>query len=162
MFENEIRAARQMFNVLRGIVKDIDDSQMAQPVAGAKNPPAFTLCHLLVSNDAGLALLGRPGQCPAGWRQAFGPGADPAAVSIPYPSKAELLERLERSLAALCTAAAEATPETLQRPHGVPFLAGTPIETVGHVTALLLTAHLAFHSGQLSLARRQLGFAPLF
>ena len=162
MFESGIRAARQMFNVLRGIVQDVDDSQMAQPVAGAKNPPAFTLCHLLVSNDAGLALLGRPGQCPPEWRAAFGPGADPAAVSIPYPGKAELLERLERSLSALSAALAEATPETLQRPHGVPFLTGTPIETVGDVVTLLLTAHAAFHTGQLSLARRQLGFAPLF
>jgi hypothetical protein len=83
-------------------------------------------------------------------------------VPFAYPSKAELLERLERSLSALCTAAAEASPETLKRPHGIPFLAGTPIETVGDVTTLLLTAHAAFHTGQLSLARRQLGFAPLF
>ena len=109
MFDSEIRAARQMFNVLRGIVKDIDESQMTRPIAGAKNPPAFTLCHLLVSNDAGLAMLGRPGQCPPEWRAAFGPGADPAAVAIPYPSKAELLERLESSLSALCAALTEAT-----------------------------------------------------
>ena len=84
------------------------------------------------------------------------------AVERVFGARENKAQLKERSLAALCTAAAEATPETLQRPHGVPFLAGTPIETVGHVAALLLTAHLAFHSGQLSLARRQLGFAPLF
>jgi hypothetical protein len=162
MFANEVRASRQMLNVLRGIMKDIDDSQMTQPIAGAKNPPAFMLCHLLVSNDAGLALLGRPGQCPPEWRAAFGPGADPAAVKIAYPSKAELMERLEQSLIALGGAATEASPDVLNRPHGIPLFAGSPLETVGHVISLLLASHGAFHMGQLSLMRRQLGFAPLF
>jgi hypothetical protein len=162
MFDNEIRAARRLLEISHGVLKDFDETQMTQPVAGAKNPPAFVLCHVLVANDGGLTLLGKPGLCPPEWRRAFGPGADPAAVKIPYPRKAALLSLLQESVGALSAAASAAGPEALNRPHGIPMFAGTEIETVSHVITLLLTGHGAFHLGQLSVMRRQLGFAPLF
>ncbi len=143
-------------------MKDIDEAQLTQPIAGAKNPPAYILCHLAMVNDMGLAMLGRPNECPAGWAEVFGPGKQPQDVSFAYPPKAELLAIVQRGQKALCEAARGAAAEAMLQPHGLAMFAGSPIETKGDIVALLLTAHLSFHLGQLSVMRRQLGFAPVF
>ena len=49
MFENAAQVARQQLRLLGMLAKDIDDARYTQPIAGAKNPPAFILCHLCVS-----------------------------------------------------------------------------------------------------------------
>jgi len=161
MFDHEIRVSKQMANVLKAVVKDLDDTQFTKPVAGAINPPAYIVSHLVNSADSGLALLGRAKLCTDDWRKTFGPGSkpDPACKYLP---KAELLQMFDRHYDELRSAAAAATPDAIGKPHGVPFFSGTPIETLGDVIVLLLTSHLGIHIGQMSLMRRQLGFPPLF
>lgn len=162
MFENPVQVVKQQLRLLGMLVNDIDEARYTQPIAGAKNPPAFILCHLCVSFDFLLTKLGKPAQCPANWRENFGPGCTPEKVAIPYPPKSEALVLLERVVQAACAAAVEVRPEFAAQPHGVPFLAGSPVATNGDLITLLLASHPAFHAGQLSLLRRQLGFAPLF
>jgi len=162
MFENAAHVARQQLRLLGMLANDIDDARYAQPISGAKNPPAFILCHLCVSFDFLLTRLGKPTQCPANWRENFGPTCTPEKVAIPYPPKGEVLALLERLVHAACAAAVEVKPEFAAQPHGIPFLAGSPVQTNGDFITLLLASHPAFHAGQLSLMRRQLGFAPLF
>jgi hypothetical protein len=161
MFDNEVRICKQMVHLLKVVVKDLDETQFTQPVAGAINPPAFILSHLAVAADFGLVKLGRAKLCSDAWHKAFGPGCKPDPACA-YPSKAELLQTIERNYDELRLAAATATPEVVARPHGIPIFSGTFIETVGDVVALLLTSHLGLHIGQLSLMRRQHGFPPLF
>ena len=79
-----------------------------------------------------------------------------------YPSIAELMEKLEEGHAALCEAAKDAEPAAMDAPHSFGPFKGSPIETVGDLLGHLITTHFASHVGQLSLMRRQLGFAPLF
>ena len=162
MFENAAHVAQQQLKLLKMLAGDIDDARYTQPIAGAKNPPAFILCHLCVSTDFLLTRMGQPTHCPANWRENFGPTCTPDKVSIPYPPKAEVLALLERTILAACAASAEVTPEFAAQPHNIPFLAGTAIETNGDFITLLLASHPAFHGGQLSVMRRQLGFPPLF
>jgi DinB superfamily len=162
MFEQAANVARQQLWLLKSIAKDFDDAHYTRPVSGAKNPPAFILCHLCVAFDFLLSRMGKPGHCPANWRENFGPTCTPDNVKIPYPPKAEVLAILEKAMLAACAAATEVTPEFAGQPHGVPFLAGTPIATNGDFITLLLTSHPALHAGQLSVMRRQLGFAHLF
>jgi hypothetical protein len=162
MFEHAAHVAQQQLRLLKMLAGDIDDARYTQPIAGAKNPPAFILCHLCVSTDFLLSRMGQSTHCPAGWRENFGPGCSPENVKISYPPKAEVLALLERTILAACAASAEVTPEFAAQPHGIPFLAGTAIETNGDFITLLLASHPAFHAGQLSLQRRQMGFAPLF
>ncbi|MCI0358463.1 MAG: DinB family protein [Planctomycetaceae bacterium] len=162
MFEHTAQVAKQQLRLLTMLVKDIDDAHYTQPIGGAKNPPAFILCHLCVSTDFLLSRLGKPTYCPANWRENFGPTCSPEKVAIPYPPKAEVMAILERALLAACAASAEVTPEFAAKPHGIPFLAGSPVETNGDFITLLLASHPAFHAGQLSVMRRQLGFAHLF
>jgi hypothetical protein len=161
MFDREIRISRHMTTGLKAIVKDLDDAQFTRPISGAVNPPAYIVSHLAVTADFGLIKLGQAMLCPPQWHKSFGPGSKPDPACV-YPSKAELIAAIDRGYDALRTAAVAATPEVIVKPHGVPFFNGTPIESVGDVVALLLTSHLGLHVGQLSLMRRQFGFAPLF
>jgi hypothetical protein len=161
MFEHEIRVSRQMAYVLKGIVKDLDEAQFTRPIAGAVNPPAYIVSHLIATADFGLSKLGRAPLCTEEWRKTFGPGSKPDPAYA-YPPKAELLEMFDRNYDELRSAAAAATPDVIGRPHGVPFLNGTPLESIGDVIVLLLTSHLGIHIGQMSLMRRQHGFPPLF
>jgi len=162
MFENAAQVAKQQLRLLGTLAKDIDEAHYTQPIAGAKNPPAFILCHLCVSFDFLLTRLGQPTQCPSNWRENVGPTCTPDKVAIPYPPKGEVLALMERIVLAACAAAVEVKPEFAAQPHGIPFLAGSPIVSNGDFITLLLASHPAFHAGQLSLMRRQLGFAPLF
>ena len=162
MFENAANVARQQLRLIHALAKDIDDAYYTQPIGGAKNPPAFILCHLCVSADFLLTRLGKPPHCPANWRENFGPTCTPENVKIPYPPKADVLSLLEKTILAACAAAVEVTSEFAAQPHGIPFLTGGPLETNGDFITLLLASHPAFHAGQLSVMRRHLGFAPLF
>jgi DinB family protein len=162
MFENAAHVAKQQLWLINTIAKDVDEAHYSRPITGAKNPPAFILCHLCVAFDFLLTRLGKPTHCPANWRENFGPTCTPDKVAIPYPSKSEVLALLERVVQAACAAAVEVKPEFAAQPHGIPFLAGSPIATNGDFITLLMASHPAFHAGQLSLMRRQLGFAPLF
>ena len=150
-----------MGNVLKAVVKDFGDEQFTRPAPGLVNPPAYIISHLTASADFGLTKLGRAPLCTEEWRKTFGPGSkpDPACKYLP---KAELLQMFDRHYDELRSAAAAATLEQINRPHGVPFFSGTPIENIGDVIVLLLTSHLGIHIGQMSAMRRQLGFPPLF
>ena len=161
MFDREIRISRHLLNGFRALVNDFDERELDKPVAGARNPPAYILSHLAVVHDFGLMMLGKPPLCPPDWHAKFGPGGKPENVAT-YAPKAQLVELVDRGVRAMQAAAAEAPPALLTRPHGVEFFQGTPIESIADVISLLLTTHFALHLGQLSLMRRQLGFAPLF
>src|SRR5262245_56823471 len=153
MFEHEIRVSRQMGNLLKAVVKDFDDGQFTRPVPGLVNPPAYIVSHLIASAEFGLTKLGRAPLCTDEWRKTFGPGTkpDPAYKYLP---KAELLQKFDRHYDELRSAAGAATLQVTNQPHGVPFISGTPIESVSDVIVLLMTSHLGIHIGQMSAMRR--------
>jgi hypothetical protein len=161
MFDHEIRVSKQMGVYVKAVVKDFDDAQFTRPVAGAINPPAYIISHLISSADSGLVKLGRAPLCTDEWRKTFGPGCQPDP-NYKYLPKAELLQLFDRNYDEFRSAAATATPDVVAQPHGVPLFSGTPIESVGDIVVLLLTSHLGVHIGQMSMMRRQLGFAPIF
>ena len=161
MFEHEIRVSRQMGNLLKLVVKDFDDARFTQPVPGLVNPPAYIVSHLVSSADFGLTKLGRSPLCTDEWRKTFGPGSKPEP-GHKYLPKAELLQMFDRHYDEFRSAAAAATLQMVNQPHGVPFFSGTPLESVGDVVVLLLTSHLGIHIGQMSAMRRLVGFPPLF
>lgn len=162
MFEREIRLYRLMLGYLQTIAKDLDDSHWMLPISEGVNPPAWILGHLATTNDSALKIFGCATLCPKEWYAAFGRGKKPADMTISYPSKSELIEKIEQGHALICEAARSANPTAMEKPHTIPMFAGSPIETVGDIVAHLLTTHFATHIGQLSLIRRQLGFAPVF
>ena len=162
MFEREIRLYRFMLGYLRSIAKDLDDGQLMLPPSEGVNPPAWVLAHLAIVNDSALRILGVGPVCPREWHSAFGMGKKPSELTIMYPSKVELLEKIEEGHALVCETAKSADPAAMDKPHSFAPFKGSPIETMGDLMAHLLTTHFASHVGQLSLMRRQLGFAPVF
>ncbi len=151
-----------MFGYLSKLVGDMTDEELARPVPGAVNPPAYILGHLAICNDSALDLLGQPAICPPAWHEAFAPGRTPSEVDFEYPSKDELLTKIGEGVERICASAPHASPEAMARPQTFPFFKNTPIKTVGDCVALLMTTHFSLHAGQLSVMRRQLGRPPLF
>jgi len=162
MFTQETTLFRFMFGYLQRLMADLDDRELATPVAGAVNPPAYVLGHLAISNDFTLQLLGQPTVCPAAWHEAFGPGKTPSTMGIELPTKQVLLDTIQLGQEQICEAVKTATAEAMAKPQTFSFFAGTPIKTVGDCVALLMTTHFSTHIGQLSLMRRLLGRPPLF
>jgi hypothetical protein len=120
------------------------------------------LAHLALANDYALRLMGDGRIAPAEWHKRFGRGMSPQNDPNPLPSKAELVEALEKGRQQIPIAAAKADPARLNEPHTVDIFKDSPVQTVGDVVAHLLTTHLASHVGQLSTWRRMQGRPPLF
>ena len=162
MFERELRLNGLMNGYLSRLLQDLDEAQLAVPIAGGGNPPAWILAHLAVANDYALRMLGEPRVAPSEWHKRFGPGKSPTEDGGTLPSKTDLLQKLEEGRKALAAAAAKADPARMSERQNVDFFKDTPIETNADVVAHLMTTHLAGHLGQLSAWRRVQGKPPLF
>jgi hypothetical protein len=164
MFERELTLYAFNQHYLHKLTADLTDEHLAQPTAGV-NPPVWLLGHLCVGTDFALMLLGgrRKALCPPDWHRDFSPGSPAIPERRPLPTKAELLTAYDRGHAAVAEAVRTATPEQLDKPHGVdmPQLK-THVPTVGDLIAHLLTTHEATHLGQLSAWRRQAGLPGVF
>jgi hypothetical protein len=147
------------------LAAELSEHQLDHSHSPMVNPPRWILGHLAVGLDYALRLMGEAPLCPPDWHEAFGPGrptAQPHAVEHFRPSKADLLAAIDRGTARCLAAAEHLKPGSLDAPHGVPLLANTPLMTQADTLAHLLCTHFSFHLGQLSAARRSLGFPPLF
>jgi hypothetical protein len=162
MFEREVRLNGLMNWYLSNLIKDCDETELTKPITAGGNPPAWILAHLALANDYALRLMGDGRIAPAEWHKRFGRGMSPQNDPNPLPSKAELVEALEKGRQQIPIAAAKADPARLNEPHTVDIFKDSPVQTVGDVVAHLLTTHLASHVGQLSTWRRMQGRPPLF
>jgi uncharacterized damage-inducible protein DinB len=145
------------------LVADLTDEQMcAQPVSGVvMNHPAFLLGHLaLVAGDFAGGFVGLSPICPESWKELFNQGAKPLADRSRYPSKAELLQKLEEAHSRLADAVTKASPEVLAQ--AAPEKIRERFATVGALLVGLMTSHEASHNGQLSAWRRATGLPPVF
>jgi hypothetical protein len=161
MFEREIRLNGLMHRLLAGMLADMDEAHLLVPICEGGNPPAWILGHLVVSNDYGLKILGAPRVAPAEWHKRFGRGMSPKGDSSPFPTKRELLEKLEQGREQMVAAAAKADPERMNQPHNFDLFKDSPVQTVGDILGHLMTTHFATHVGQFSVWRRAHGKPPL-
>lgn len=161
MFESDCNVCGFMTQYSLRALADIDESKLDhQPLPGV-NPPRWILGHLAISSDYALQAMGGPMRCPKEWHKRFGPGSPPISDG-PKPSKEELIEAVISGYAAACAASCNADPAVMARPHSAAILKDTPIKTIGDLVTHLLTTHIAFHLGQLSAWRRQIGRSPLY
>lgn len=95
MFETECTINRFLLNYCRMMVSDIPDERMTeQPLPGV-NHPAWILGHLAYSADGAVGALGGVKMLTGEWIKRFGPGSQPTTIRSDYPSKEELLQKLE-------------------------------------------------------------------
>ena len=157
MFETESKLYTFMLGYCHSLMADIDDAQIAeQPYAGA-NPPGWILGHLSICTDYVARTVGGKLHCPRKWHVMFSPGSTPPEDRAAYPSKAELMAAYEGGHERVLESVSSASAETLEAPHSVEFLRGSPLETTRDLLAHLMTTHEAAHLGQLSSWRRQMG-----
>ena len=161
MFERERTLYAFLLGYVEKLVAEIADEDMTRQPTPGVNHPAWQLGHLSVVADSGCGLAGRPRVLRLSWHKQFGPGSTPDADRSLYPSKEELLTAYRAGHARLAEAVADATPETIDRPHPLEFLK-PGLATVGDLLAHLLTTHEAMHVGHLSSWRRQMGLPHLF
>lgn len=153
MIETILRLAEDNLTYAEALVNDIEDSQMAQQPGGLKNHPAWTLGHLVVSQDFALQLLEAPSAADPSWVRLFGSGGCPTDDRLNFPAKTELLTALRMEHDKVATTFRENFERRASSAN--PFAPLVPrFPTVGDLVLHLMTTHEASHLGQLSAWRR--------
>ncbi len=161
MFENEIALNQLQLKQFENIMADLPEETLFMPGQGHGHPPAWILGHLAIVGEMGQTFLGGK-LTHSFWVQAFGPGSNDEVQPDEGLKRAPLIAAVLSAYETLRSLASQATPADLEKPHGIELFDGTPVQTVGHAVALILTSHFGFHLAQLSSCRRDLGQGYLF
>jgi len=140
---------RYLLTLADPIVADLNDAHAAmEPRPGTKTA-GWLLGHLAVSGDYARRLCGQPPLCPADWSPRFAPGSQPSLEADAYPPMDEMRGTFVAVYTDLATIATTVAPDRLAvlNPYA-PALADFP--TAGEFVAYLMTAHVAYHLGQLA------------
>jgi uncharacterized damage-inducible protein DinB len=162
MYANELALLDFNLHMLHGLTRDLSDGQMDHRVQGLGHSPRWILAHLAVATDYAVKCCGVASSQPESWHKFYGLGSPDSDATAPKPSKAELLAAIEAGHARVHAAVAALKPGQLAHAHPFEQLKSTPLKTFEHVLGHLLTTHYAYHLGQLSAWRRQMGFPALF
>ncbi len=135
-----------------GWLTDLDDRHLAhEPTPGAKTA-GWLLGHLVITGDFARRLCGLPPRSPKEWRTLFAPGTTPSRDATTYPPMRELIDTFRTVYEDLVANAPTASAEALAAPN--PFEPARPaFPTVGSFAAYIMTGHLGYHLGQLSIWR---------
>jgi hypothetical protein len=131
---------------------DLEDRHLAlEPLPGTKTA-GWLLGHLVVTGDFARRLCGLSPHAPKQWRPLFAPGTSPSREARTYPPMRELIDVFRRVYEDLGANAAAAPPEALSAPN--PFEpTRTAFPSAGSFAAFIMTGHLGYHLGQLSMWR---------
>lgn len=162
MFENELVMYGFNLHMASRLSSDLTADHMGRRIQGVGHAPRWILGHLVIGTDFASMMLGGERACTAAWHKAFGPGSSEDGADGPTPGLDELLAALRAGHERVESLARRTTPEAMNVPPPVAYFEGTPIKTKGHLVTQLITVHEAYHLGQLSAWRRQVGFKPLF
>lgn len=161
MFDNEIVLNEFMHGWLAKVLADVSDEVWFEPAAGHGHPPVWVLGHLAICGELGQALLGGK-VTHERWLPLFGPGSSDRIGAHASLAKSPLHEGCIAAYRDLRQMASAVDAGQVNRPHGIDLFSGTPIQTVGQVTTMLLTSHFSFHLSQLSSCRRAAGMKAIF
>jgi hypothetical protein len=158
--QDAIRLSIFMLSQARPILDGLDDRHRAlEPMPGTKTA-GWLVGHLTFTGDYARRLCGRQPLCHASWGQRFGPGSLPSPDPAAYPAMDELLAAFADVYGDLIPAASEAPRHLLTAAN--PYSAARPrFPTVRDFLIYLMTAHLAYHLGQLATWRAAAGLRRL-
>jgi hypothetical protein len=141
---------------LREQVADVSAADMvAQPNAIA-NHPAWVVGHLTYSCQLLGEVIGLKEWLPGDWAERFGTGSVPVADVALYEAKEPALAILSDAQARITRAVEELDDARLDAPFPDPKYREI-FPTVRHALTHVMTAHAAYHIGQLTLWRRAMG-----
>lgn len=161
MFDNEIAINQFQLTQFARIADDLADDSLYEPSPGHGHTPIWILGHLAICAEFGQSLLGGS-LTHRKWAAVFGPGSSDRPEPDPEWSKVLFRDASLTGYQKLQEMAAHTDPAHLAKPHAFEFFRGTPIATIGHAVAVLLTNHFGFHLSQLSSCRRAQGHGPIF
>ncbi len=150
-----------LLHYCRMMMNDLPDERLAEQPAPGVNHPAWILGHLIYSADRASLMLGQPSSLSAEWNEKFAGQSKPTTVRAEYPSKDELMRRLDEGFARVRREIDAAAPEVFTQPFTRPGMKDA-LPTIKDALGFMLTGHLAVHLGQLSTWRRLIGLPPLF
>jgi hypothetical protein len=135
------------------LLAGLGDQHLAlEPMPGTKTA-GWLLGHLIFTGDFARKLCGLKPMAPKEWRPLFGPGTTPSREREVYPPMQALIDTFRAVYRDLVANAASATDETLALQN--PYETARPaFPTSGDFAAYILTGHLGFHLGQLSIWRQ--------
>ena len=140
---------RYMISLAEPILADLSDAHAAlEPRPGTKTA-RWILGHLAVSGDYGRCLCGQPPLCPADWGPLFAPGSQPSHDANDYPRMEDLRRAFVAVYADLVAIATTVDPDRLEASNPYSPAVGD-FSTSGDFIVYLMTAHLAYHLGQLA------------
>ena len=162
MFEREITLNEFNRFYLRNLLAEIPKSSMDEVAFEGAHSLRWILAHLAIAADYGRIQFGESMDMPGEWHQAYGPTSQSGSHPSVQPSKADLMEAIDRGYTGLVELAKHTKGEIMQQDHTVDLLRHTPLKTKGDIVAHILATHFATHIGQLSVLRRMRGEKPLF
>jgi len=146
---------------MRGLIADLPDEELVLQPPGAPNHAAWTLGHVIHSCQAIAGELGVPPWLPDDWEARFGYGSAPAAAADSGDScKVVLLAALADAAERLRTVLL-ATDESRLKDPLPDEKAREILPTLGDALLQVVSAHTAFHAGQLAAWRRAIGRPPV-
>lgn len=161
MFSNAIALNEFQVGLFEKMIPDIDEATLFQPVSGHGHSPVWILGHLAICADLGRMTFGKKPRN-ISWMRQFGPGSTDRISPDASLTKQALSESLRDGYREFRELASQADPAAMAKPTTFDLFRGTPIQTIEHVVAHLLTSHFGFHLAQLSSCRRAAGHAALF
>lgn len=161
MFDTERTINEFQVDVFEQIFADIGEDSLYRPGSGHGHPPVWIAGHLAITGEMGLQFLGGQLTHPD-WSTLFGPGSSDQIAPSAGITKSQLHDAVVAAYAGLRDECRYADSTILESPHGIPFFQQTPLKTMHHVIAVLLTNHFGFHLAQLSSCRRESGGKALF
>ena len=146
---------------MRGLIADLSDEEMVLQPPGAPNHAAWTIGHVIHSCQAIAGELGVVPWLPGDWDARFGYGSAPAAAADSGGCRkaallAALADAAERLRAVLL-----ATDESRLRDPLPDEKTREILPTLGDALLQVVSAHTAFHAGQLAVWRRAIGRLPV-
>ncbi len=150
--EAEAAQCRYLLRTFDRWLSGLEDRHRAlEPVPGTKTA-GWLLGHLAITGDFGRRLCGLPPLTPKEWRTEFAPGTMPSHDPATYPPMQALVDAVRAVYADLSAQAPTSRAEALEAPNPHEPARGA-FPTGRSFVAYLLTGHLAYHLGQLSLWR---------
>ena len=122
-----------------------------EPSPGVKTA-GWLVGHLVNTGDFARKLCGRPPLAPKEWRPLFSPGTTPGRDGDAYPPMQDLVATFHAVYRDLVAAAPTASSEALAVPNPYEPARGA-FPTAGSFLIYMLTGHLGYHLGQLSIWR---------
>jgi DinB superfamily len=154
--QDAIRLAIFMLKQSEPILRGLGDEHRAlEPMPGTKTA-GWLVGHLTFTGDFARRMCGRTPICNESWTRKFAPGTQPSTDAATYPPMAELISTFGGVYSDLIAAASEAPRHVLTSPN--PYsVARERFPTVRDFLFHLMTAHFAYHLGQLQCWRAAAG-----